>query len=118
MNETTEAVKIKRRRRRAEIEPLVAEYESSGLSRTEFCQQKGLSLSTLARYRRRGEQMGGEAADGKRWLAVEVSGATALAGGAMASGLAIVVSGGQRIEVGRGFDADTLKRLLALMECD
>ena len=109
-------MEIKRRRSRAEIEPLVAEFESSGLSRTEFCQQKGLSLSTLARYRRRREQMGDEAAEGKRWLAVEVPGVTARAGGAMASGLAIVVPGGQRIEVGRGFDADTLKRLLALME--
>lgn len=62
--------------------------------------------------------MAGEAAEGKRWLAVEVSGATAQAGGAMASGLAILVPGGQRIEVGRGFDAGTLKRLLALMEHD
>lgn len=96
----------------------MAEFESSGLSRTEFCQQNGLSLSTLARYRKRREQMGGEATEEKRWLAVEVSGATARAGGAMASGLAIVARGGQRIEVGRGFDADTLKRLLALMECD
>jgi len=118
VNETTQAVKIKRRRSRAQIESLVAEFESSGLSRTEFCQQRGLSLSTLARYRRRREQMSGEAAEGKRWLAVEVSGDSARAGGAMASGLAIVVPGGPRIEVGRGFDADTLKRLLAVMEQD
>ena len=109
-------MKIKRRRSRAEVEQLVTEYEASGLSRTEFCRQKGLSLSTLARYRRRREQVAGEAAEGKRWLAVEVSGATARAGGAIASGLAIVVLRGRRIEIGRGFDADTLKRLLAVME--
>jgi hypothetical protein len=108
-------VRIKRRRSRAEIEPLVAEYEASGLSRTEFCRQKGLSLSTLSRYRRRREQIG-EATEGKQWLAVEVSGPTARAGGAIASGLAIVVPGGRRIEIGCGFDADTLKQLLALVE--
>jgi len=108
-------VKIKRRRSRAEIEQLVAEYEASGLGRTVFCQQRGLSLSTLARYRRRQEQTVGEAAQGKRWLKVEVSGSTAVAGGESAS-LAVVLRGGRRIEVGRGFDADTLKRLLAVVE--
>ena len=55
-------VKSKRRRSRAEIEQLVAEYE--------------------------------------------------------ASGLAVELAGGRRIEVGRGFDADTLKRLLAVVERD
>ena len=52
----------------------------------------------------------------KPWLAVEVCGATAVADGERASGLAVVLSGGRRIEVGRGFDADTLQRLLAVVE--
>ena len=99
-----------------EIQQLVAEYESSGLSRTDFCRQRGLSLSTLSRYRRRQEQTAGETAEGKRWLAVEVSGGSARVGGETASGLAIVVPGGRRIEIGRGFDAETLKRLLAVVE--
>jgi hypothetical protein len=116
VDEQTQGVKIKRRRSRAEIEQLVAEYEASGLGRTAFCQQRGLSLSTLARYRRRQEQTAGEAAEGKRWLAVEVSGSAAVAGGERTSGLAVVLPGGRRIEVGRGFDADTLTRLLAVAE--
>ena len=115
MDEQTQAVKIRRRRSRAEVEQLVAEYEVSGLGRTAFCQQKGLSLSTLARYRKQ-QQTVGEAAEGKRWLAVEVSGSAAVAGGERASGLAVVLPGGRRIEVGRGFDGDTLKRLLAVVE--
>lgn len=117
MDEQTQAVKIKRRRSRAEIQQLVAEYEASGVGRTTFCQQRGLSLSTLARYRRRQQQAGGEAAEGNRWLAVEVSGSAAVAGGERASGVAVVLPDGRRIEVGRGFDADTLKRLLAVVEC-
>jgi hypothetical protein len=116
VDEQTQAVKIKRRRSRAEIEQLVGEYEASGLGRMAFCQQRGLSLSTLSRYRRRQEQPAGEAAEGKRWLAVEVSGSAAVASSERASGLAVVFAGGRRIEVGRGFDGDTLKRLLAVVE--
>jgi hypothetical protein len=72
-------------------------------------------LSTLSRYRRRQQQTTGEGTEGNRWLAVEVSGG-AVAGGERASGLSVVLAGGRRIEVGRGFDADTLKRLLAVVE--
>jgi hypothetical protein len=46
----TQGVKIKRRRSRAEVERLVGEYEASGLGRTAFCQQRGLSLSTLPNF--------------------------------------------------------------------
>ena len=116
MDEQTQTLKIKRRRSRAEVEQLVAEYDASGLGRTAFCQQRGLSLSTLSRYRRRQEQTASEATEGKRWLAVEVRGSAAAAGDERASGLAVVLSGGRRIEVGRGFDVDTLKRLLAVVE--
>jgi hypothetical protein len=116
VDEQTQGVKVKRRRSRAEIEKLIAEYETSGLGRTVFCQQRGLSLSTLARYRRRQEQMADKGAEGKRWLAVEVGDATAVAVGERASGLAVVLTGGRRIEVGRGFDGDTLQRLLAVVE--
>jgi hypothetical protein len=116
VGEQIQAVNIKRRRSRAEVEQVVAEYEASGLGRTAFCQQRRLSLSTLARYRRRQKQTAGEGADGKRWLTVEVSGSAAVASGERASGLAVVLPGGRRIEVGRGFDGDTLKRLLAVVE--
>jgi len=116
MDEQTRGVNIKRRRSRAEIQQLVAEYEASGLGRTAFCQQRGLSLSTLARNRRRPDQTADEAAEGTRWLAVEMPGSAAVAGGERASGLSVVLAGGRRIEVGRDFDADTLKRLLAVVE--
>ena len=116
MDEQTRAPKIKRRRSRAEIKQLVAEFEASGLGRTAFCQQRGLSLSTLTRYRRRKQQAAGKVAEEKRWLAVEVSGSGAVAGGERSSGLAVVLASGRRIDIGRGFDADTLKRLLAVVE--
>ena len=90
------------------------DFEASGLSRTAFCQQRGLSLSTLARYRRRQpQQASGEAGDAKRWLAVEVAGPPA---GGDASGLAILLAGGRRIEIRRGFDAGTLRQLVLALE--
>lgn len=115
MNEQPQAVKIRRRRSRAEVEQLVAEYEASGLGRTAFCQQAGLSLSTLARYRKRQQEAVGETGQGKGWLAVEVSGARTRADND-SSGLAVALPSGRRIEIGRGFDAETLKRLLAVVE--
>jgi len=115
VDEQTQTPKIKRRSR-AEIEQLVAEYEASGLGRTAFCQQRGLSLSTLARYRKRPQHTAGGIAEGKRWLAVEVSSRAVITGGERASGVAVVLAGGRRVEVGLGFDADTLKRLLVVVE--
>ena len=116
MDIQTQAVKTKRRRSRAEIQQLVAEFEVSGLGRMAFCQQRGVSLSTLARYRNRQEQKAAETAEGKRWLAVEVPGSAGVAGAESSSGLSVVLPGGRRIEVGRGFDGGTLQRLLAVVE--
>ena len=93
---------------------MVAEYEASGLSQVEFCRKQGLSLATLGRYRKRQAQS--KAVVESRWLAVEVSGSAAVAGAERASSLAVVLRGGRRIEVGRGFDAGTLQRLLAVVE--
>ena len=93
---------------------MVVEYEASGMSRVEFCQKHGLALSTLARYQRRRVQGqdAGAGAGPSRWLAVELTGAHP----AGASGLAVVLAGGRRIEVGRGFDVQTLQQLVSLLE--
>jgi len=92
---------------------LVAEFESSGLSRTEFCRERGLALSTLGRYRRRGRQAPTPA---NGLLAVEVSGRVPAAVGATSSALAVVLRGGRRIEVGRGFDRGALEQLVRVLE--
>ena len=91
---------------------MVAEFEASGLGREEFCREHGLTVSTLARYRKRRKQGQGEGAGPSRWLAVELAGSPQ----AGASGLAVVLRSGRRIEVGRGFDAKTLQQLVPLLE--
>jgi hypothetical protein len=47
----SEAGSVRRRRNRFEVEKLVAECEASGLAREGFCQQRGLSVAGLDRYR-------------------------------------------------------------------
>jgi hypothetical protein len=49
MNAKTE-LSEPRRRTRAEVKQLVAEFVSSGMRRGEFCQSRGLSFSTLDRH--------------------------------------------------------------------
>jgi hypothetical protein len=112
VDEQTQVVAVRRRRSRTEAEQLVAEFEASGLSRVEFCQRQGLSLATLARYRKR--QTRGGAVSGSQWVAVDVAGAGPA--NPARSGLAVALPGGLRIEIGCGFDARTLAQLLGVLE--
>lgn len=68
-------------------------------------------MKTLARYvarmRRQVSGNGGRS----QWVAVEVAARDGNSGE-----LAVVLEGGRRIEVGRGFDADTLQRLVTALE--
>ena len=112
MDEQSQVVAVQRRRSRAEAAQLVAEYEGSGLSRVEFCRKQGLSLATLARYRKRQAQ--GEVVAGSRWVAVDISGAEPRS--RASSGLAVTLPSGRRIEIGCGFDAHALVQLLGVLE--
>jgi hypothetical protein len=114
MDDQAQVVEVQRRRSRAEAEQVASEYEGSGLSRVEFCRKHGLSLATLARYRKRQAQ--GKAERGNRWVTVEVSGASSAREHRGSSGLAVALPGGRRIEVGRGFDSRTLVQLLGALE--
>jgi hypothetical protein len=104
---------IQRRRSRQEVEQVVAAFESSGLSRIEFCRERGLALSTLGRYRRQQQRQAWSGSNAL--LAVEVSGGVP---GPVASGvaLAVVPRGGRRIEVKCGFDAGALEQLVRVLE--
>lgn len=100
-----------RRRTREEADGIAAAYETSGLGQAEFCEQRGIALKTLARYvaRYRRERRGKEGV--AQWIPVEVA-----AKHRDAALLSVVLDGGRRIEVGRGFDAETLRRLVVALE--
>ncbi len=90
---------------------MLVEFEASGMGRVEFCRHHGLALSTMARYQRRRRQDQRGDLGPERWVAVELSSPQPAD-----SRLAVVLAGGRRIEVGRGFDPQTLARLLSLLE--
>ena len=96
----------------------MAEFVSSGMQRSEFCQSRGLSLSTLDRHlkkRRWKRKTRGAPADGKLVL-VELAIRKSAAEREPSCGLAVVLSGGRRIEVQRDFDAHTFERLVSMLE--
>lgn len=105
---------VARRRTPVEADQVAAEFEASGLSRKDFCQRRGLKISTLDAYRKRRRWRQAEMSGSQRWVAVEVKEASPHVGGR--SGLAVVLAGGRRIEVEAGFDGGTLERLLTLLE--
>jgi hypothetical protein len=112
-------VGARRRRSRVEAERLVLEFERSGLSRRAFCAQHGLSVPSLNQYRKRCRDMvlpSTEAqAAANRILPVEFVDAGASAVGSSRA-LWVELANGRRIEVGTGFDASTLERLVAVLE--
>jgi hypothetical protein len=101
----------RRHRNRAEADRLAAEYEASGLSQGDFCNQQDVPLKTLGRYLTRYRKQKAGGGEPQRWVAVEVSGHSGSGGE-----LAVLLSTGRRIEVKRGFDAGTLRQLVAVLE--
>ena len=113
----SEAGVVRRRRSQAEAEALVAEFEASGLMREAFCQQRGLAVGTLDKYRRRVHK--GKQSSNGSMLPVEVvwSSGQKPNGDAGSDGVLVVELGsGRRIEVRRGFDVGTLERLLTVLD--
>ena len=103
----------RRNRSRAEADQLAVEYEASGLSQKEFCQQRELSLKALGRYLtryRKQKVQGVEPHKPQRFVAVEV------ARPHCSGELTVLLSSGLRVEVKPGFDAGTLRQLVAVLE--
>ena len=113
----SEAGVLRRRRSLAEVQALVAEFESSGLLRAAFCHQRGLAVGTLDKYRQRVH--GRRQSRGRSFIPVEVVPSTAQGVNGVAGrdgALVVELRSGRRIEVCRGFDAGTLERLLTVLD--
>jgi hypothetical protein len=100
-----------KRRTRAEVQTLVTEFMSSGMRRSEFCQSRGLSFSTLDRHLKK-----------LRWnkrhkpMPVELAARKSPQQHEPSCGLAIVLPGARRIEVHPDFDTSTFERLVTVLE--
>ncbi len=100
-----------RHRSRVEANQLAAEFEASGLTRQEFCNLKNMPMKTLARYVGRHRREQGGAGGAQQWIAVEVAESRG-----PGTELVVMLAGGRRIEVKRGFDSGTLRQLVATLE--
>jgi hypothetical protein len=117
---------------------LIDEWRQSGLSLPAFCQRRGLSRGTMQNWvykpalkravedarrdvRARPDDPGH--ADGPpsskpspAFLPVRVAEVTAAFKGSDHTGVEIVLGAGRRVVVGAGFDSETLRRVVAVLE--
>jgi response regulator of citrate/malate metabolism len=97
---------MRRRRTAQEIEELLEKYRTSGMTLVEYCQQAGISRSTLGRYLRR---LGGR----QRLVRVKVDAAMD-----PRPSFVLVLSNGRRIESGWQFQDADLARLIRVVEAE
>src|SRR6266853_2883858 len=101
-----------KRRTRAEVQQIVAEFVSSCMRRSEFCQSRGLSFSTLDRHlKKRRKRTRRPTSSAGRLVPVELAAKKSPTQHEPSCGLAVVLPGGRRIEVHPDFDANTFERL-------
>src|SRR4051794_37171236 len=100
---------IRRYRTRSEADQLAAEFEASGLTRREFWEHNAVAVNTLARYLRWHVESG--EMNNAQFVAVDIAEPAG-----PAAVIAVVLRGGRRIEVGRGFDGRTLQQVVTLLE--
>ncbi|HJY88894.1 MAG TPA: hypothetical protein VJ255_01390 [Candidatus Acidoferrum sp.] len=112
-----EEVKPRRRRTRQEVQRLVGEFGTSGLSRGEFCRIHGMTLSTLQRgLKRERTEPSDIQSDGKRLVRVKVIGGSGTVDRQGPCAMAVVLAKGRRIELSRDFDAAQLRRVVEALE--
>ena len=112
------------RRSRAEVAQIVSSYSQSGLSRSQFCRQHGLSLSTLNRHCQHALHRDalGSASMNRSLGTAELPLARvelveeSTTHTKQRDPLLVELAGGRRIAVSAGFDAATLTRLIAVLE--
>jgi transposase len=86
------------------------QWQSSGQSVRDFCDRHGLSQATFYAWRRILRQRD---ADATPFVAVQVVADTL---SAPAPPLEVVLAGGRCLRITSGFDPDTLRQLLAVLE--
>jgi hypothetical protein len=111
--ESEPAKRVRVRRSRVETAELIASYRQSGQRQREFCQQRGIGLSTLQNYLRRERTK--EQQKHRRLLEVEVV-AKSLTAARETPQLELIAPNGYRIAVGPEFRAEALLRLLEVVE--
>jgi hypothetical protein len=117
------------RRSVAEKAALIDQWRKSGLSLPAFCAPRGVNANTMSGWvhktayreaidRARGEALAAKAPDRARpaFLPVRVADVPARGRTPGRAGVAVVIGPGRRVVVAPGFDAETLRRVVAVLE--
>lgn len=94
--------------RSAEMRRVLEEYESSGLKRREFCEQRGIALTTFDYWRREQAGKAGKPTRRPRLVAVKVVQAEP------AGNFTLMLANGRRIESSWRFADAELARLIRI----
>jgi hypothetical protein len=114
-----EEVRPRRRRTRQEVQRLVGECGTSGLSRGEFCRIHGMTLSTLQRgLKRERTEPSDIQRDGKRLVRVKVIGGSGTADREGLCAMAVVLAKGRRECVSKIVPASVSQRPLRAFPSD
>ncbi len=89
---------------------MLEEYAASGMRRREFCQRRGMALTTFDYWRRKHGVHAGKQARGPRMVAVKV------ASGEPTAKFALSLANGRRIECSWQFADAELARLIRIAE--
>ena len=85
----------------------VAAWEQSGIRQSEYCSRQGLNIKVFGYWKRK---LCRKSAD-LTFVPVTIK-ATQATGGKSAATLRLIIRGGSCIEIGDGFNQDTLRRVL------
>lgn len=116
-----EAGVVVQRRDRAEIARVASLYRASGLGLSEFCRRHGMALSTLKRHlQKQFQDVAHPDSDAvRRSPLVEVRLARSVHPTRSVDRrctLTLLLSNGRRVEVDDGFDDETLRRMVSVLE--
>ena len=110
MTERVCATGLRRYRTRREAEELVRSFETSGLTRVQFCACNRVATNTFNRYMQRYSGHPKNVVPKQKLVAVEIVSDN------QRTEVAVVLRCGLRVEVGRGFDATTLQQVVMVLE--
>jgi hypothetical protein len=97
-------------KRSAEMRRVLEEYAASGLRRREFCEQRGIALTTFDYWRREHAVQPRKPERGPRMVAVQVTNAE------LAEHFTLSLTNGRRIECSWQFAEAELARLIRIAE--
>ena len=103
---------LEREEKRRHWETRIRDWEQSGLRQTEYCRQNGLKIRNFGYWKRRLNQSSTDVS----FVSLQVQSNIFQTACSSAASLKVVLGRGQKIEVDKGFDPTTLKRLIYTLE--